>query len=79
MGSSGVLRESGLRGIAWLPVEAKGARLSGGMLEPGGQRVEALGGMAVVLFGTAVGGVVGFGAANATTDAAPNSTPESFV
>ena len=80
MGSSGVLRESGFRGIAWVPVEAYGARLPGGMLEPGGHRVEALGGMAVALLGAAVGGVVvGFGAASATTDAAPNSTPESFV
>jgi hypothetical protein len=78
MGSSGILRESGLRGIAWLPVDANGARLPGGTL-PGGQRVEALGGMAVALFGTLVGGLVGFGAANATTDAAPNSNPESFV
>jgi hypothetical protein len=75
------MRESGLRGMAWVPVEAKGARLSGGagLAEPGGQRVEALGGNAVVLCGAKVGGaaVGGFaGAAKAITEAAPNNNPE---
>jgi hypothetical protein len=49
MGSSGVVRESGLRGRAWVLVDANGARVFGGTTfdEPGGQRVEALGGKAV--------------------------------
>jgi hypothetical protein len=48
-------------------------------VEPGGQRVEALGGMAVALLGAEVGVCVGGEAARATTDAAPNNAPDSFV
>jgi len=71
MGCSGGIFASGLRGIAWLLVEAYGARVSGGrvLADPGGQRVLMLGGMEVV----ARGGVVGDGAATA---AAPITNPD---
>ena len=81
MGSSGVRSASGLRGIAWTPVEGYGARISGGVAfdEPGGQRVEALGGIAVAWCGAMVGGIgLGgvAGAASAATVAAPSTNPE---
>lgn len=82
MGSSGVRSASGLRGSAWVLVDAKGARVSGGAAfdDPGGQRVEALGGIAVawcgaMVGGVGLGGVVGAGAANAATVAAPSNNP----
>lgn len=52
MGCSGDVCASGLRGMALLPVEGYGARVSGGApAAPGGQWVEALGGVAVALAG----------------------------
>lgn len=67
--------------MAWTPVEAYGARVSGGIAfdEPGGQRVEALGGIAVAWCGAMVGGIgLGgvAGAASAATVAAPSTNPE---
>jgi hypothetical protein len=67
--------------MAWVLVEANGARLFGST-EPGGQRVEALGGSAVEACGArvgGVGGVVGVGAAKATTEAAPNNNPDKLT
>jgi hypothetical protein len=67
--------------MAWVLVEAKGARLFGST-EPGGQRVEALGGSAVEACGArvgGVGGVVAVGAAKATTEAAPNNSPDKLT
>jgi hypothetical protein len=79
MGSSGARSASGLRGIAWLLVEANGARLAGGILEPGGQRVDALGGRAVALLGAWLGWPVAAGAAKASTDPALNNSAKDVV
>lgn len=79
MGSSGARSESGLRGIAWLLVDAYGARLAGGILDPGGQRVDALGGMVVAFLGTGLGWPVGMGAANASADPALNNSAKNVV
>ena len=65
------MRASGLRGMAWVPVVAKGERVTGGVLaDPGGQRVLMLGGRAVE---ACAGGVLGAGAATA---AAPSIRPD---
>jgi|GEM_PF-4781413 len=79
MGSSGVRSASGFRGMAWLLVDAYGARLDGGTLEPGGQRVDALGGMAVALLGAGLGWPVGVGAAKASADPALNNSAKDVV
>jgi hypothetical protein len=64
--------------MAWLLVDAYGAWLAGGM-EPGGQRVDALGGMAVVLLGAWRVWSADVGAAKASADPALNNSAKDVV